>query len=249
MRHVAMLLLAMCLPALSAGAEPVPLKLVTGSDYAPYVDEKLPGGGVITQLVKDAFARAGQMVDLSVEPWRRGYEGLLLHRFDATFPYIRTDQRQREVLFSDPIVTVRQHLVVAAGNENAAMMTGWLKGKRVCAAIGYSLPTWMEPLIQTGDVLRVTPTQQRSCLSMIAAGRADFMVEDERIAVARRASAAEWNKLTTVPGPATSEATLHLIVARNHPKAQHILTLFNQGLAQLRLEGAIPDILISKPPS
>ncbi|MFV3129433.1 substrate-binding periplasmic protein [Niveispirillum sp. KHB5.9] len=244
-----MLLLAVFLPALSAGAERAPLKLVTGSDYAPYVDDRLPGGGPITQLVRQVFTRIGHPVTLTIEPWRRGYEGLLAHRYDASFPYIRTEQRTREMLFSDPIVAVRQHLVVAIGNEQAAMATGWMKGRRVCAAVGYGLPPWLDMLIQQGDVLRVTPTQQRSCLSMIVAGRADFMVEDDRIATARRAEAAEREKLATVPGPAASEATLHLIVARDHPDAQQILDGFNQGLAQLRADGIVPDLLLAKPPS
>lgn len=244
-----MVLLVLSLSALPAMGQTRPLKLVTGTDYAPYVDQGLPDGGPVTQLVQQAFARSGQNVELTVEPWRRGYEGLLAQRFDATFPYIRTEQRMREMLFSDPITTVRQHLIVALGNERAAMVSGWLKGKRVCAAVGYGLPPWMDMLIRQGDVLRITPTQQRSCLSMIVGGRADFMVEDERIAVARRAEVAEREKLATVPGPAASEATLHLIVARNHPNAQNILDSFNRGLAQMRAEGAIPDLLMAKPPS
>lgn len=243
------LLLAVLLPVLSAGADPLPLKLVTGSDYAPYVDDSLPDGGPVTTLVKKIFTDAGLTVQVSIEPWRRGYEGLLSHRFDVTYPYIRTEQRAREVLFSDPITIVRQHLVVATGNERQAMATGWMKGRRVCAAVGYGLPPWLSLLIQQGDVQRVTPTQQRSCLSMITAGRADFMVEDDRIADARRATASEREKLATVPGPAASEAGLHLIVARDNPRAAQILETFNQGLAKLRAEGAIPDVISGKPPS
>lgn len=244
-----MVLLVLSLTSASALAETAPLKLVTGTDYAPYVDDRLSDGGPVTALVRQAFAKSGQDVTVAVEPWRRGYEGLLAQRFDGTFPYIRTEQRMREVLFSDPITTVRQHLIVALGNERAAMASGWMKGKRVCAAVGYGLPPWMDFLIRQGDVQRVTPTQQRSCLSMIVGGRADFMVEDERIAIARRAEQTEREQLATVPGPAASEATLHLIVARHHPNAQQILEAFNQGLAQLRAEGAIPDLLASKPPS
>lgn len=249
MRCLGMLLLTVFLSALSAGAETTPLKLVTGSDYAPYVDDGLPGGGPVTQLVQQAFAAVGVDADISVEPWRRGYEGLLAHRFDATFPYIRTEQRQRETLFSDPIIAVRQHLVVAIGNEKPAMATGWMKGRRVCAAVGYGLPPWLDLLIHQGDVLRVTPTQQRSCLSMIVAGRADFMVEDDRIATARRATAGEREKLATVPGPAASLSTLHLIVARDHPHARQILDSFNRGLARLRADGLLPELLREKPPS
>lgn len=251
MRRLAVLFLTAWLPTfpLDARAEAAPLKLVTGSDYPPYVGDNLPGGGPITQLVQQAFALSGQSVSLSTEPWRRGYEGVLANRFDATYPYVRTEQRSREMLFSDPIVTVRQHLVVAAGKEQAAMSTGWLKGKRVCAAIGYGLPPWLDLLIQRGDVQRLTPTQQRSCQSMVAAGRADFMVEDDRIAIARQREAGDRARVAIVPGPSASEATLHLIVSRTHPRAQAILDQFNQGLARLRAEGGLPEIITARPPS
>lgn len=244
-----MLFLALSLSTIPVAAETIPLKLVTGSDYAPYVDEQLPGGGPLLQLIKQAFAKSGIDVEVSVEPWRRGYEGLLAHRFDATFPYVRTEQRMREMLFSDAITAVRQRLIVASGNEQAAMASGWMKNKRVCAAVGFALPPWMDLLIRQGDVSRITPNQQRSCLAMIASARADFMVEDERIALTRKADGFGQGKLATVPGPVVSETSLHLIVAKDNPDAQQILDRFNQGLAQLRAEGAIPDILVPKPPS
>ncbi len=249
MRRLAMVLLALALPTIPAVAEPTALRLVTGTDYAPYVDSNLPDGGPLTQVVQDAFAKSGQAVDLKVEPWRRGYEGLLALRFDATFPYIRTEQRMREVLFSDPITIVRQHLVVARGNERAAMVAGWIKGKRVCAAIGYGVPGWLDVLLRQGDVARVTPSNQNSCPSMILAGRADFIVEDDRLTAARGVESPGHDQLVIVPGPAASEGALHLIVARNHPQAQEILDRFNRGLARLRAEGAMPDLLTVKPPS
>ncbi|MFV3076074.1 substrate-binding periplasmic protein [Niveispirillum fermenti] len=225
------------------------MKLVTGSDYPPYVDDDLPGGGLITRAVLSAFAAAGWPVELTVEPWRRGYEGTLAGRFDATFPYIRTTQREGELLFSDPIVMVRQHLVVAIGQRDAAAAPGWMKGRLVCAGVGYGLPPWLEAMIHNGEVQRITPGQQRSCLAMIAAGRADFMVEDARIAAARLAEPGAARNVAVVPSPDTREASLHLVIARTHPHAQQILALFNQGLAKAKADGTAPAMVPLGPPS
>lgn len=230
---VVLLLTLIMAPMVACAAESA-VKLVTGTDYPPYVDSALPDGGPLTLLVRQAFAAAGVETSLEVEPWRRGYESMLAGRFDATFPYVRTVERDTELLYSDPVLEVRQRMLVTLGQEVAAQEPYWIMGKRVCGAVGYGLPPWLDVMIDQGQVMRVTPTQQRSCISMIAASRADFMIEDEVISNARLRDTPDADRVAIVPGAPADTAFLYLVVAKSNPRAAQILTAFNQGLARVR---------------
>lgn len=234
-----LLTLLLMAPTMAHAAEPV-VRLVTGTDYPPYVDSTLPNGGLLTVLVQQAFAAAGMQTSLEVEPWRRGYESMLAGRFDATFPYVRTAERDTELLYSDPVQEVRQRMLVTLGQEMAAQEPYWVMGKRVCGAVGYGLPPWLDVLIDQGQVIRVTPTQQRSCIAMIAASRADFMIEDEVISNARLRDMLGADRVATVPGAPADTAFLYLVVAKSNPRAALILTAFNQGLARAKANGRPP---------
>lgn len=67
--------------------------LVTGEDYPPFADPRLPGGGLATILVRQVVAALGATARVDFLPWRRGYEDTLRGRYDGTFPYVRTPER------------------------------------------------------------------------------------------------------------------------------------------------------------
>ncbi|MBV8651112.1 MAG: amino acid ABC transporter substrate-binding protein, partial [Alphaproteobacteria bacterium] len=84
--------------------------VVSGNDYAPFADSKLPEGGIATEVVKLAFAAVDKQVTIEWKPWKRGYQDTLANDNDATFPYVPTDERKAEMLYSDAIYSVKQEV-------------------------------------------------------------------------------------------------------------------------------------------
>lgn len=238
------------------GPGPVPapytgLDLVTGNDYAPYTGEDLPGGGLVTELVRQSFAVGGRRFDVRFLPWKRGYDGVVLGRFLATFPYVRTPEREREVLFSDPVVEVRQYVYLSkrsamefhgggiGGNSGGGAD---FRGRTVCQPAGYALPAELEEMVQLGRLTRHTPSDLGACVRMVAAGRADALVIDEYSGAASiaRAGLAEEIRVSEQP---FAVVTLHLVVGRATPGADAMVAAFNDGLKMLKQQGIYDRLL------
>jgi polar amino acid transport system substrate-binding protein len=72
---------------LAMPAQAATLDIVTGNDFAPYADEKLPNGGFATDLVREVIKKIGTETNIRFLPWKRGYELTTSGETLATFPY------------------------------------------------------------------------------------------------------------------------------------------------------------------
>ncbi|ALG71167.1 amino acid ABC transporter substrate-binding protein [Azospirillum thiophilum] len=250
------------LRAADAGPGPVRapytgLDLVTGDDYAPYTGEDLPGGGLVTDMVRRAFALQGRQYDVRFMPWKRGYDGVVAGRFLATFPYVRTPERESEVLFSDPVIEVRQFVYLSnrtamtfhgptGDREETAGSSGAeeFRGRTVCQPVGYALPPELEALVERKGLTRQTPSDLGACVRMVATGRADAFIIDEYSAAAAIARSGLADDIRMSERP-YAVVTFHLVVGRATPGADSTVAAFNDGLKALKSQGAYRDLLTS----
>lgn len=230
--------------ALQPGHAADRLLLVTGEDYPPYADAGEPGGGLAVQLVRQVAARMGVEVSLETAPWRRGYEDTLRGRYDATFPYVRTPDRERDMLFSDALIQVRQIVFMAAARRFAYRGPADLKGRRICTPLAYAPAVALQPMLDSGEVQRVTAPSAASCPGLLVADRADVFVQDQRIGAALVARAGLTRDIVAVSEPPVGLTEIHLIVPRSRPDAAGLIARFNAALAQLRTSGDYDRLLM-----
>ena len=126
-RHLLLSLLLACTLGVQAGE----LRLVTGDDYAPFTDRKLPGGGLLTQVVMAALAEQQQTATLDWRPWMRGFKMAQAAEYDGTFPYIRTPEREADFLYSEPLYRVQQHIFSRSDETYEPDQLSALPGKRL----------------------------------------------------------------------------------------------------------------------
>lgn len=236
MRRFLTALLLVMLPSL-ASAEPV--HLVTGDNYRPYADRSLPGGGLLSILVRKVFAEMGKEADIEFLPWKRGYRDMLSHDFVGSFPYRQSDARSDEILYSVPLITGRS---VAVVRESA----GWSltdlaeMRPRICRAGGYS--SYFDDLLRDGQARLIEPADIDECLRMIGADRADVMSIDQLVFTATRATTFIEAPLATLPLPST-EGSLHFVVARDLPGAERLIGEFDAALGRLSADGWVAELL------
>lgn len=220
------------------------LALVSGEDYFPFADPRLPGGGLAVILVGRVIDRMGATATVEFMPWRRGYEETLRGRYDATFPYVRTPERERDFLYSDALINVRQVVFLSAARRFAYRGPDDLHGRRACIALGYAAPAALQALIDSGQVERVTPASIAACPGLIAADRADFFIQDERIGTATVVKAGQAGAVVAVSQPPFGTSDIHLIVPRMRPDAEGLIQRFNAALRQLRAAGDYDRLLV-----
>ena len=228
---------------LCASARAEVLHLATGDDYAPFTGKALPGQGMLTQVVRAALAEQGSAITLDWLPWNRGYLKARRVEYDATFPYVRSAEREAEFLYSAPIYVSEQYIFSRAGDHIELDDLPAMIGRRLCYPLGWQPPPVIQQLLDAGQLVRHSPAGLNECALLLLMERDDFFISDRRLGETAL-------RLTGVPveqfrrsESAISSSTLHLIVPRRHPQAAVIIAQFNQGLALLRANGDYQRLL------
>jgi polar amino acid transport system substrate-binding protein len=238
---ITLLLLAASL--LSGAAHAAPVRLVTGENYVPYTDKRLPHGGMATEIVERAFAHVARSVTLSWKPWRRGYAETRARSYDATFPYLQTDERARHFIYSSPIVELELRLFSKRDAGLDAGQPASLAGKVACQPLGWAEPPLLAALRARGQLQIIEPSDMGTCVKMVAMGRADFFVADrlQGLDAVRQQQVHDIDPGTAVLG---SDA-ICLIAPRANPASAALISDFNRGLRKLRDSGEHARILSS----
>ena len=236
MRGVVLCLLLACLcrPAL-ASAET--MRLVTGDDYAPFTGQQLSGGGLLTQVVQAALAQVEVKAELEWHPWNRGMQMTLKAEYDATFPYVRTPQREELFLYSEPLFTAEQHIFSRAGEVIELTDVPSMQGRRLCYPLGWQPPAAIQQLVEQGVLRRHSPLGLQVCARLLLLQRDDLFIADRNLGdSALRSTGAELSKFHRSQ-TAFQSNTLHFIVSRQHPRATELIERFNRGLEALKARG------------
>lgn len=221
------------------------VSLVSGDDYAPYADRNLPEGGMTTELIKKAFAEVKMDAKVDWLPWARGFSDTREGTFAGTFPYLKTEEREKDFLYSDVIIKLESNIFIKAGNKkyNFADLAG-MKGSTACVPLGWAPPKKLEEALKSGLIKKAEPKDGSTCVKMLEADRADFFVTDESQGKAAiKASGVPAGAVIMAPVPALADNSLYLIVGKSYAGGKELLAKFNKGLAALRANGTYDKVV------
>lgn len=221
-----------------------PLEVYTGH-WPPFVgigDE----GGSATDVVRMVFHNMGRDARFERQGFAYSYLAVKKGSVPAAFPYFATRTRREEVLFSQPLFTVRntvyynlQYRDFSAGEADPATL-------RVGRVSGYSYGEGLDAVLATcpvsdaercpvygaeADAVRALLADQIDLLPMTDSVAAQILAADFKD---------EALLLREVPGRRFSgRSTLHLIAPRT-PAGQALIDRFNASHAELLAADIIP---------
>lgn len=219
------------------------LRFATGNDYKPFADESLPNGGLATEVIRAAFERVGQDVEIDVMPWPRVLQMASEGAYDGAFPYIKSEERLDSFRYSDAITVVDQVAFARKDDDISAATPAELSDGTFCYPAGYALYDSLSSRMAEGGLYRRKPKDMGTCFEALHSGDVDF------VAAPRWQG---WITATDVIGSPRGIKILdlvfdrignHLIVAGDHPSAAYILKLFNEGLRRIEADGTYDRIL------
>jgi polar amino acid transport system substrate-binding protein len=235
-------------------ADPTPLqqqdadiKLLTGSNYAPFTDQEWLGGGMFTELVNAAFEEAPSHLPFSItweNDWSKHLYPLLDDKtFDMGFPWARpnceedpTNERCSGFHFSEPVFDVLELLYVKADSDLTFFEDSDLHGKSICRPKGYFTHDLEENgrLWLTKDLITlVQPETPANCFEMLEAGEVDFAAASEFLGPSVTAKMGKQDAFKSLER-ALSSSGLHVIISKRHWRGTTNLYRFNAGLEQLK---------------
>ncbi|MBQ1782337.1 MAG: transporter substrate-binding domain-containing protein [Gammaproteobacteria bacterium] len=238
--HLRQLLLAVVLMPTLVMGQPVPL--VSGIGYPPFADQRLPGGGIATRVVVAAFERMGAQPTVDWLPWRRGYIATLNGDYAATFPYVRTAERQRDFLYSDPIFHGEVYLYALPEQPEVLTVEG-LRNHTLCQPWGWTVDIdgYLEYAIKRGHIRLEQPIGLDTCFEMLRHGRVDAVFSSPEVTDHLLAEMLPL-QLVRAPRP-LAKTELYLIAPRSGRDSERLLEEFNQALALMKADGSFERLL------
>jgi polar amino acid transport system substrate-binding protein len=210
------------------------IEISTGDDYPPYVDSKRPKGGIATEVVSEVVAKMGGIPKVTVLPWARGYKLMLKGDFIATFPYIRTESRESEVLFSEPLFSIASHVFVVADSAFKFRNLGDLAGRTTCNYVGSALPSSMQQLIKDRLVKLNETTSLSTCFKLLELGRVDFVTVNSLAGATIACEQFRGTRKVLISERPVEVLDLHLVVDIDSPKSRSFLEGFNSELQRFK---------------
>jgi ABC-type amino acid transport substrate-binding protein len=245
----------------TAPAAPVlkPISIVTGNGYAPFADETLPGGGMMTQLVEMAVFRAdpGIAYNLSfINDWQAHIDALLPSgAYDLSFPWVRPDcdgndmlspgdeARCTDFVFSGPFYEIVDGFF-ATRDSGLMSVTNYadFANKRICRPEGYTTGVLDAAGLTVPTITLIRGADAKECFRALAAGEVDLVSVDAEVG---DTTLAKLGLISTVgQNPHLSTIlSLHVIAHKSNPRAVAMLAELDKGMMEMYESGEWYEIV------
>ncbi|MGQ5524677.1 substrate-binding periplasmic protein [Chitinimonas sp. PSY-7] len=158
-------------------AAPQEVYLVT-SAYPPYFGPELPNGGVITEIVREAFRRSGYTAKLEFLPWARCLAYAKSGKVDGLFGVWHLKERESFLLYADPMPPIQLGFYTRANSKIQYKTFEDLRPYVIGTVQSYGdPPNFVAAKLNTD----VAPDDKRN-LAKLQAGRVDLILIEKGVA-------------------------------------------------------------------
>ncbi len=240
-RAAVFLIMAMLLPASASASDVVRFAI---GEWAPYTSEHDMGGKFLEEVVAAAFKLEGIAVTYDYFPWKRSYVYVEQGKYDGTFPWNRTPEREVEFHINE-ISMFQDDSVYFHLNSNPF---DWktiddLKNYRVGVTIGYKQEAYyQEKAIPAESV----PNEEQNFIKILA-GRIDVYQTSKLAgyATVKRLFSPEDASLFTHHPKAVETDIYYILFSKKIPGGKALADKFDSGLKKLMASGEY-DIILEK---
>lgn len=225
---------------LTQGAAAEKLRLVADA-WPPFTDATLVNGGLATDIVSTALARAGYASDFEQVPWARALLGVGEGRYDVLVNAWYTDDRTKFGQFSGEYLLNRVRFLKRKDTPIEYNNLQQLHTYPIAVVRGYAYSTEFDDDVS----LQKVPVHSFSmAVRMVAADRVKLTLEDEYVAryYLARESTKVRNAVEFLPKP-LSENSLHILVSLKNPRHEQIVAGFDREIAAMKVDGSYQRLI------
>lgn len=216
------------------------LRLVADA-WPPFTDATLVNGGLATDIVTTALARAGYASDFEQVPWARALMGVGDGRYDVLINAWYDKARTRLGQFSAEYLLNRVRFIKHRDDAIEFQNLQQLHEFPIAIVRGYAYSAEFD-----GDVqLQKVPVHNFAmAVRMLAAKRVRLTLEDEYVAryYLARESPRVRNAVEFLP-KALSENSLHILVSLKNPQHEQIVADFDREIAKMKADGSYARLM------
>ena len=240
-------------PLLQNDAE---MRLVTGSNYAPFTDKSWPGEGMVTELVNAALEASPHPVPFAItweDDWSKHLFPILDEKqADMGFPWLKPNcdedtgnERCANFHFSEPLVEILVLLFTRKDDPLTFEKDSDLHGKTICRPTGYfthDLDRADRQWLSKNLVTLEQPASPDACFELLMTGKVDAVTVNEFLGWTKIHDLGLKNNVVAVKRPLSIEG-LHVIISKRDWRGTTHLYRFNSGLESLKASKRYDEIV------
>jgi polar amino acid transport system substrate-binding protein len=196
---------------------------------------------VATEIVKTALNRNSIAVKERVLDFNLVIKGLEAGSFQASPALWKTEERDKFLLYSEPILHNQLVLVGLKGADVSATSMSDLDGKRVALVEGYAYGEEVEKA--EGVVLTKGKNDQANLLLLLEKKVDYILVDGLLVAYLRSYQAKDADKHLELGTTPLVTKALHFAIQKNIEDAQELMKKFNESIAEMQVDGTYHRIL------
>ena len=214
---------------------------ISSGEWPPYISENLKFNGIAARIIRDSFALQGYSVEFGWFPWKRTYHNVRTGTWNASAIWAKTEQRSKEVLFSDAVIENNTVLFFRKDSLIDWQSYQDLSSIIIGATDGYFNGNEFKAAENNGTITVELTSSERNNFKKLAANRIDAVVAEvgTGIEIMREIFTLEQQSEIVISKKKISSFSNHLVISKHLKNADKILDLFNQGLRKLKQEGKI----------
>ena len=236
--HRALALVGLLLLSHNACAQK--LRLVADG-WPPFTDSTLVNGGLATDIVSTALARAGYASEFEQVPWARAMLGIGEGRYDVLVNAWYAEERTRIGQFSAEYLLNRVCFLKRKDETIQFDSLEQLRAYPIAVVRGYAYTKEFDD----DQLMQKVPVHNFAmAVRMLAADRVKLTLEDEYVAryYLARESPKVRNAVEFVPKP-LGENSLHILVSLKNPEHEQIVAGFDREIAAMKADGSYEQLL------
>lgn len=218
---------------------------LTNGEWPPFLSEKLPEYGLVSQIVNEAFKLEGITVKYDFFPWKRSYEVAKAGRWDGSVVWRHSSERAKAFYFSDAVIAADRVFF-----HRKDVRFDWknfddLKDVSVGLTHGYAYGDDFEAAVKEKNIKTITDITDLVNFRKLLGKRITVFACEKEVGdylLRQNFSPKEIGLITYHPKPLNSDP-LYLLLNKKNKRNKKRLEIFNRGLAKLRAAGRVKQIL------
>ncbi|MBU2714048.1 substrate-binding periplasmic protein [Zooshikella harenae] len=209
--------------------------------WPPYYGPQLNKGGVLTEIIQEAYQLQDKKVFVVFTSWKRALELSKKGQYHAMFGAYPVPEREPYFQYSSVICRSRMYLFSKHTKAYTINTIEDLSKLRVGIVRGYY---YSEAFEQADFLNKQEAVSDKVNIKLLIHDRIDLIVIDDRVLqhyinTTYPLFADQYRQYT----PVISDDTVHLAISKAIPNTQQLYQEFEQGFAKMKTQGRVQAIL------
>lgn len=196
---------------------------------------------IAMDIVEAALERANISFNYVVTDFESVMDGIVTKKYDGSAAFWKSEEREQVLYFSDPYLENQLILVGRKGSDVSLSYFSELEHKRIGLVKNY---VYGDSIMEVDDLQIVYGQDDQENLVNLISEKIDYMLVDAllihyllKYELNDVSTMLEFSKQPFIISP------LHLVLRKDVPDAEHIISLFNEEIKMMMAEGNYNELL------